>query len=226
MGSYVSLVLLTRTTSNVNAVLVAGGGVEVVDEDGDAEVVDRGDEIGAEVDVEEVDAGVAEEGTEDSKDIDEVEDIDEDTAEAASDVLDNDERMPTLTPNGAVADALALVWDNVVLILSGPDPVEVDVTIVEAFDLDDVLTSTVELVVEMASDVARESKDETKLEDEYNVAVDVELIYSVVVEYSVIVVQVVGDCAIVRPIHAPVARKIVLFMIDIRCEGASCTRNL
>jgi len=94
-----------------------------------------------------------------------------------------------------------------------------------------VLTSAVELVLETGYDVERASVvDEGTavagtMEEEYNVIVDVELTYSVVVEYSVTVVHVVGDCAAVRRIHAPKPSKIALFMIDIRCE-AGCTRTL
>ena len=101
-----------------------------------------------------------------------------------------------------------------------------DVIVVEAFELDDVLTSTVELVAVVVGVVGSGTVDDPRLEDAYKVDVNVELTYSVVVEYSVIVVQVVGDCATARPIDKPVARRIVLFMVDIRCKGASCTRTL
>jgi len=222
MGSYVSLVLLTRTTSNVNAVLGPGSEVDVVDGGSvviDVIVVDENGVEGGGIDA-------AEEGAVDPEDGDaNVEDDEENEDESVVDVLDSDERMPTLTPNGAVADALALVWNiDVVLIVSGTDCVEVDGTAVEAFELDDVLTSTVELVAMVVVVVGSGTVDDSKLEDEYKVTVDVELTYSVVVEYSVIVVQVVGDCAIVKPIHTPVARMIVLFMVDIRCDGAQRTR--
>jgi len=231
--------VLIRTASRVNAELVAVGGVGAVDEDGV--------EVGAEEegDDEEGNAVSANEALVDSEDGDGVEDDCEDnTVEAMLvDVVVGDERTPTLTPNGAVADALALVWDiKVVLALSGIDPVEADVAAVKLFELNDVLTSAAELVLEMGSDVARESKldidivlvvpmvvdvvgsvaiDTPKLEDEYTVIVDVESIYSVVVENIVTVVQVVPDCAAVRPIHAPMASQIVLFMINL-CEAAGC----
>jgi len=145
MGSYVSLVLLTRTTSNVNTVLGAGSEVDVVDEGSvvvDVIVVDEDGVEGGGIDG-------AEEGAVDPEDGDaNVEDDEETEDESVVDVLDSDERMPTLTPNGAVADALALVWDiNVVLTLSETESVEVDVTAVEVLELDDVLRSTVELEV-------------------------------------------------------------------------------
>ena len=159
MGSYVSLVLLTRTTSNVNAVLGPGSEVDVVDGGSvviDVIVVDENGVEGGGIDA-------AEEGAVDPEDGDaNVEDDEETEDESVVDVLDSDERMPTLTPNGAVADALALVWDiNVVLTLSETESVEVDVTAVEVdvtavevdvtavevLELDDVLRSTVELEV-------------------------------------------------------------------------------
>jgi hypothetical protein len=226
----VSLVLLTRAASKVNAVLLAAGDVDVVDGEGD----DDGDAGGAEEDAEESEV-LPEDVNADG--------FDEDPEEAAtSEVLDRDDRMPTLTPNGAVADALALVWDiNVVLTLSAIESVEASIDAVEVFELDDVLISGAELVLETESDVARDSvagegaevvvaiivdcvvepgtMDDPRLEDEYSVAVDVEFTYSVVVEYSVIVVQVVGDCATARLMHALVASNNMFFMIDICCEA-------
>jgi len=81
----------------VNAVLVASGIVEVDDEaeddskdsaeDGGANGIEDGDNEEGDCEVEEVTTSVV---------LDCI-------------VLDRDERMPTLTPNGAVADALALV---------------------------------------------------------------------------------------------------------------------
>lgn len=236
---------MIRITSIVNAVPVASGDVDVVDEENTE--VDDADDAEEIVAAEEAEGG-DEEGIVDCADGDETEDDEDcerDVGEATSEVLDRDERMPTLTPNGAVADALALVWDViVVLTLSGTESVKVDVAAVDALKLDEVLTMVVELVLETKSDVARESElnegivvvvattvvdgvvesDDTRLEDEYNVAVDVEFTYSVVVEYIVIVVQVVGDCATTKLINAPVASNTILFMVDIRCEAIGCAR--
>ena len=129
----------------MNTVLGAGSEVDVVDEGSvvvDVIVVDEDGVEGGGIDG-------AEEGAVDPEDGDaNVEDDEETEDESVVDVLDSDERMPTLTPNGAVADALALVWDiNVVLTLSETESVEVDVTAVEVLELDDVLRSTVELEV-------------------------------------------------------------------------------
>lgn len=211
----------------MKAVLVGSGDVDVVDEDG-GELNDAdGDETAAEDAAEEAE-GDGTEGIVDCADGDENEDeddVEEDVEEGTSDVLDRDERMPTLTPNGAVADALTLVWDVVVVLtLSGIDSVELEEVLETAVDMSELDEGTVVVIANVVDAVVE--SDDTRLEDEYNVAVDVEFTYSVVVEYIVIVVQVVGDCATARLIHAPVASKTVLFMTDLRREAAGCTRIL